>query len=466
MSIIILLFTFSFFFLAQKKLNWALFLILLFLPAYQIRFKIFGIPSTLLEIMILSTFFAWFWGERKRVWQNFKNRIQAKKGLKFIAYPLSAEIILLLFVSFLAIAIANFDNRAFGIWKAYFFEPILFYILFLNVFKGLKNYQDKLFDYVIFPLSISAFFVSIFAIYQKITGKFIDNEFWANESTRRVVSVFDYPNALALFLAPLVVLFFVYLLFLFKQKKLYWQKLFLSATIFLSLFSIYFAKSEGALLALVIVFFLILFLWSRTGAFVASVLIASSIFFFLGFPALQTKLSDKIFLKDLSGEIRKQQWRETWQMLNSSWQKFFFGAGLSGYQNAVRPYHQEGIFFNKEKDPDFRRKIVIFNDKYRAEHWQPVEIYLYPHNFFLNFWTELGLLGMLLFAWLVLKISFLSLKNLKKNKLFLIPLAMIALVFIHGLVDVPYFKNDLSIIFWLILSIFALLRLSPNTDFA
>ena len=40
-------------------------------------------------------------------------------------------------------------------------------------------------------------------------------------------------------------------------------------------------------------------------------------------------------LKDISGEIRKQQWRETWQILNASPKNFIFGAGLSGYQDAA-----------------------------------------------------------------------------------------------------------------------------------
>ncbi|MFH0951082.1 MAG: hypothetical protein V1765_01245, partial [bacterium] len=81
---------------------------------------------------------------------------------------------------------------------------------------------------------------------------------------------------------------------------------------------------------------------------------------------------------------------------------------------------------------------------------------LYPHNILLNFWTELGLLGMLLFVWLIVKYLVLTLRQLiaKQNDSRYLTLgllgAMITII-IHGLVDVPYFKNDLAIIFWLLL---------------
>jgi len=92
-----------------------------------------------------------------------------------------------------------------------------------------------------------------------------------------------------------------------------------------------------------------------------------------------------------------------------------------------------------------------------------LEIYLYPHNLVLNFWSELGLAGLLLFIWIILKyfwlgISSLSLRgsasdrsNLTTEKYLVIGLisAMVVII-VHGLVDVPYFKNDLAIMFWLL----------------
>jgi O-antigen ligase len=135
---------------------------------------------------------------------------------------------------------------------------------------------------------------------------------------------------------------------------------------------------------------------------------------------------------------------------------FILGNGLSGYPLAVSSYHQEGIFFNRDKMENFH-SILYGNAELRAKYWQPVEIYLYPHNIFLNFWTELGIFGMLVFTWLIgifLLKSFnvyRSTKNILSLGLFS---AMIAMI-IHGLVDVPYFKNDLSALFFVILALLA-----------
>ena len=78
------------------------------------------------------------------------------------------------------------------------------------------------------------------------------------------------------------------------------------------------------------------------------------------------------------------------------------GAGLANYQTSIKPYHTEGIFIKDYSDPESQRKLV-FNEAYRNAHWQPLEVYLYPHNIILNFWSELGLAGMLLFVWMIIK---------------------------------------------------------------
>lgn len=175
----------------------------------------------------------------------------------------------------------------------------------------------------------------------------------------------------------------------------------------------------------------------------------------------------KMALKDLSGEIRKQQWRETWEMMKEDG-RWLFGTGLINYPESVKPYHQEGIFYNFEGDPDFRRKIVHFDAKYKAEHWQPVEIYLYPHNIVLNFWTELGLTGVVLFMWLIVNFFVVGTKIMNKKDIgyWILDISLLGamvVVIVHGLVDVPYFKNDLAVIFWVLFALMGLLRLSHDS---
>jgi O-antigen ligase len=96
-------------------------------------------------------------------------------------------------------------------------------------------------------------------------------------------------------------------------------------------------------------------------------------------------------------------------------------------------------------------------DEYRdAAH---VELLLYPHNEILNVWVELGLAGLVLFVAFIVRFYRLVVRAYRRTlgferavSLGLI-LAMTALLG-HGLVDAPYFKNDLAELFF-VLIIFA-----------
>ena len=44
---------------------------------------------------------------------------------------------------YIAVAVSGFSDSALGIWKAYFFEPALLFILILNIFKD-KNGTNKI----------------------------------------------------------------------------------------------------------------------------------------------------------------------------------------------------------------------------------------------------------------------------------------------------------------------------------
>ncbi len=443
--------------LVKYRFKFAILCIIACLPLYLLRFNVFGVPTTVLEVMILISFGYWVFYHTNFLQilaKKYTFGDYLKEKSRRIKYPFGVEIMMLLGISFIAIFVSGITNSTLGIWKAYFFEPILVYLLILNNFQKKKD-----FDKIFIAITLSCFMLSVYAIFQKITGIGITNEFWQTVETRRVTSVFPYPNALSLYLAPCVLILVGWTFSIFdKNKKL---AIFTIITVILSIFSIYFAKSEAALVAIsisLIIFFII----NKKTTFVGFLIIL--IFGISTFFSLQTQeyLKYKISLSDKSEQIRLQQWKETWQMLNNG--RLFTGSGLNNYSNAILPYHQEGIFFNKEKDPDFRRKIVIFNDKYRQEHWQPVEIYLYPHNIFLNFWVELGLAGMILFIWIIGKFLYQSLlltfKN-SSNKDRFISLGLFCsmlVIFIHGLFDVPYFKNDLAVFFWILISMFSLIN--------
>jgi len=446
-----------FFVIAYKRLDWAVMTTIALLPSYLIRFDLFGLPTTWLEIMILSCVLSWLLGHWKKLSQGVANNWHSGRIIR--PYPFSLEILILLVISVMAVGVSHFSFSAIGLWRAYFLEPILFFLVVFNVIGPDKNFKK-----IIFPLSLSAIGVSAVAWYQQFVDMNFLNPIWSLQG--RATSIFEYSNALGLYLAPIIMLMIAWVLSeerqvdsRFKTIKLGYY--FLTAVV--AVLAIVFARSDGALIALAVAGALFGLLANKKIAIITlslGICLLATIYFI---PKLNLYVSDQLALKNLSGEIRKQQWRETWQMLSQD-NRWFWGAGLNGYQTAVLPFHQEGIFFNKDHDPDFYRHTV-FNDEYRKTHWQPVEIYLYPHNIILNFWSELGLLGALLFVWLIIKYWLIGLKNwwafsskFSDHYVVLGLLTATTAIVVQGLVDVPYFKNDLAVMFWLLVAMMGLLN--------
>jgi O-antigen ligase len=406
----------TFVFISWKNQKWGAYLICAFLPTYLIRFKgPFDLPMTALEMMILVLFAISL--IKKQIVIPAKAGIQKNKLLIFGGFLFIAAATISMFLST--------DLRAAaGIWKAYFIEPLMFLAVFISIIKkeDVKN--------VIKALGFSALYISLYAIAQKFFGFPIPTP-WQVEM--RATSVFDYPNAVGLFLAPLIPLFIYVILGDAKRgtrihvdsrlrgnDKI--KNIFLIIACILSVITIVFAKSEGAIVALVAGFIIWLFIKLKTrGKIILAVLGATtvlSILFLSISPFPQIK--EKLLLNDWSGMVRKTVWSETMEMLKDA---PVFGVGLSGYQTAIIPYH---------------------NAKW-------MEIFLYPHNIIFNFWTETGLLGLTGFILIIIWFFSVSFPRRREsaNLIFFLFLSMLILL-IHGLVDVPYFKNDLSVLFWIL----------------
>jgi len=432
---------------AIKKFELATLILIVCLPLYFIRFSFFNIPSTLLEVLIIILFIVWFYKNYQSIFLRLKHNLAIRKVSG--RYPFDWEIIAWLIISLVAVVTAGLSFKALGIWRAYFFEPALLFIIFVNVF----NAKEKIIK-IAYALSISALVISLIAVFQYLTGWFIPNDFWAQATSRRATSLFSYPNAVGLYLAPIVFFLAGTLPTFYKQNRKFF--IFIILTILASLLAILFARSEGAIFAIALVGSLSLLIATKKTRQIFFVLLIVVIIGLAFFNNFRTYVVDRVSLNNFSGQVRKIQWRETINMLYQG--RLLTGAGLTNYQSAVKPFHQEGFFFNQEKlsQAEFVKRINSEVD-YRLSHWQPLEIYLYPHNIILNFWSELGLLGVLLFIWLMIRYFQIGTRAyalaLKDKDLFAwvifgLLLAMLAII-VHGIVDVPYFKNDLAIMFWL-----------------
>lgn len=403
--------------IAWKKPPFAIYGIALLLPSYLIRFQVLGIPMTFLELMILLLV----------VVSVAERRIDYKRIYKDLFFWPAVAVIV---IATLAAIVSPAGVKAWGAWKAFFIEPVLFYWLMLSLIKSRRTLEG-----VFWSLGISAIVVSLFAIWQKFSGYGVPEGFLNDAGgVDRVVGFFGYPNALGLFLGPIIVVYVGFLkynntsspLFILSRTVRFWIKF---SAIVVSLLVLFLAKSEGAILAIAVVVWLLLFTAKKTRIF-ALFLAVFCIIMIVALPGIRDFAYIKLFLLDASGGVRRLMWGETWQLLKDNW---LWGGGLSYFQEAIKAYH---------------------GGKY--------PLVPYPHNVVFNFWSELGILGLLTFVWLGVKFIYLNCKNIFKiiadysqglpfDKILSFVLLLVFLqMLIHGLVDAPYFKNDLSVLFWII----------------
>ncbi|NTV41380.1 MAG: O-antigen ligase family protein [Candidatus Moranbacteria bacterium] len=81
-----------------------------------------------------------------------------------------------------------------------------------------------------------------------------------------------------------------------------------------------------------------------------------------------------------------------------------------------------------------------------------------PHNLFLAFWLQTGLIGLFGFVFLACNIFIFLLKKENKNSLDWVLFSFLLYTLIHGLVDTPFWKNDLSFLFWFFIAFFLLIK--------
>ena len=412
-----------------KKLFIAVALFCGILPTYLVRFSIpipgthIALPTTLLEVVFWIVFFSWLTtnGREKDAWRSLDHW--------------AAPITLFIVGATIGFIISPNILGALGLWRAYVLEPILFFVMFTDVLT-----KQKRGGAVLAALGTTLAVVGVIACVQKITGIGIPLA-WQAVATRRVTAFYGFPNAIGLFAAPVTVLMAGWTLALATDKdnrRKIFSILTLVATI-LGVCGIIFAVSQGAMVGAAAGLITLGLIDKRTRPWTLGVIIAACIATMTVRP-IRDEISILASLRDDSGSVRQIIWKETAAMLADH---PVFGAGLDSYRERILPYHET---------------------KY-------IEIFMYPHNIILNFWSETGLIGLVGFFWIVIMFFVTTVRLLKKKNAAVWPTgaliaAMVALL-VHGLVDVPYFKNDLAILFWIIVGLAEVLRrLNDNARLA
>jgi O-antigen ligase len=398
----------------MKILTRGICLVVFCLPLYLVRFKVFGIPTTVLEILIYALFI--FWLVKEFRFCKFKN-------LLITNYSLLVAIILIFIGVSLATIFSSDLRTSAGIWKAWFVDPILFFIVLISVIKSEEQIKK-----VLSSLFLSGTAVSIIALGYLILGKL--------DPVGRLQAFYTSPNYLAMYLAPALIIGLSFLIFRnpkypfcsaargrsynppiifknndspLKSQKPYFG--FLSGIILL-LVILFFAHSYGAWLGIIAAIglglFICLFKSSKKLAWAICVLILI-ILLLLGYFALSQRQA--------SFDARLIIWQKAWEVFKAN---PIFGIG-------------PGTFGN----------------------------YLQPHNIFLAFLLQTGFMGFIGFIWLLAWFFKAGIKNRELRIINITLMSVMAYILVHGLVDTTYWKNDLSAVFWIIIGLMAVLKKEP-----
>ncbi len=387
----------------------ALTLLFFLLPTYLVRFTFFGLPMTMLEGMLLALFII-FVIRDTALWTAWRPRAWE---MLLIFLPLLASLFGLL--------VSPNIVAGLGIWKAYIIEPLLLYIVIRHVVKHTHDLRR-----IFWALILSATCISFIALIQYFTAWGIP-EPWNGFTDRRATFWYGYPNAVGLFVAPILAFTAAFTLHAERFRKTH--AVYLYPFLLIMAGGLFAARVEGALVAVAAALFVsLLFTRFRVMIIVLAVAGLAAVFSF--------ETTRQIFLfQDVSGDVRLALWTGTRNLLTA---QPFFGAGLAGFPSTY--------------------------DLYRLN--SHVELLLYPHNIFLNFWVELGIIGLL---WLFLAFGHMitrSIQILRREQTRAYGIALLAVVtaiVVYGLVDVPYFKNDLAILFWFWLAVPVILLKKERT---
>lgn len=446
-----------------------------FIPLYLWKVEVKGIPFTLIECFSYAVLLAYlvrliynhFFKRRERCWcENMADLVKLKKEDNFpwkffvlLVLVVAASIYSTLIVpekSFLIDGVTPFMGRnvALGMLKGWIVVPITMFVLFFTVIKKPKTILTMFNTY-----TLSAVFLSLYALYQVITDSYITPD-------ARASGPFESANYLALYISPAV----LYSLIRIKEavvgvadpeKGILWKIHFkrrgrpvenVSILAFLGAFlvlfiALLFSKSYAAILAVgvsVIVFFgleyyefykaklKLKFPWKKVfwGVMVVAVL---ALLVYILDPEKWEEMFN--FASRNSSSVRLQVYTIACHLLMTH--------GISGIGLGQFP-------------------LVYQHESLRVLGELPYELNMpHPHNFYVALILNIGLVGFMGIMWLIYMALKEACSRFKSfawssvdsiSKIRVISFCMLLIILIHGMFDTPFFKNDLAMLFWIIIA--------------
>ncbi len=374
----------------------------LLLQSYLIRFNLGPYPSNLQEVLIGFNALVFLYesirqGGFKAALVNLKKRWIT---LGFIALTL---------ISILAVPIIN--NLDFIRHLKFLFFAVVLTLIFLETFKTAKERNTG-----IRMMGIGALIFGLFSATYNLLGYNVALDF-------RLRGPLDSAVYLAFYITP----FFIYFLInYFENLKEKWNILY---AVLLGLLLIA-TRSMGAIGASLLIMLFYFFRRSDLKILKSKIskIVIAAIAIAVTFGIFYTKILPTIQTDYSSLDERGEIWLTSAELLKNP-KTVIFGTGFGQFE------------------ANYIENVAEVLDR------EPLDYYvIQPHNIFLLFIFNYGILGLIFIVLLIYK----TLKNLltfKEPTFGIIICFSLLYFFIHGLIDTPIFKNDTLILFLLFLEL-------------
>src|SRR3990170_3830109 len=337
-----------------------------------------------------------------------------------------------IFCLFLLLFFSNYNFFFFSVFLR-FFSFFLLYLLVVNLVSDFKRVS-----LLVKTVIVSTSLVSLIGLLQVLGISFTA---WIPAFPSRITSTFGNPNFLGSFLAITLPLTAVSYLSSANRKKLIYLAIFLLGFVGLLL-----TRSRGAIAASFLSFLLLsgIIVFGRSRDFIEKrkpfallgLLVVAVLVAFILLDSGSESLA-KRFSEAAPGEgslfYRLKIWESTLNLIRHS---FIFGTGLGTFQ----------IYFPQYAVPDFYKLVPIGN-------------LLHSENEYLEIWSESGIIGLVLFFWLVSGVFYYAFKfiyskaELKQRIIATGLLSGISAGLVQGMVCVSLRWTGPDFFFWVSISL-------------
>jgi O-antigen ligase len=395
-----------------KLVNFLIYLSPFFFPLYLIRFKVLSVPFTVLELYCYVLFAVYLLGLLSR--QFRVSWVRPARYYYYLVFILLIGVTLGVVTAPHYIALPNgilmdAQQAALGVWKGWVVAPMLYFFVVTQTVCSPNDLKKLLIRFV-----YSGALVSLIAYGFGIFAEGVTYDM-------RLSGFYESANYLSLYLAPALLLGVYYLLnsdLLSPRQSLYNL---MAVTVMTH--ALFMTQSYAAIIGV----------FGSLGLYILVILVKQRI------NLAKLLIGLFILLISFSAIIATQYDSPKFQQFIDFENRSSSSVRLEIYDIA---YHLVSDYPLTGVGPGLFQGFYQTKGPGYLEH-APMEWNIpHPHNIFFAFWLNAGLLGI---------VAFLGLIVLAHTRL-TYPLLAFWGILIHGLFDTPFWKNDLAMVFWLILA--------------